>query len=99
MSETKNFPKGFKSWQETHYEIVAAIQECLAEKPDESVKSNWPAIDANIVWSTDDKEGCRGLYVLAEQMTDQFETEFKDVDWQEGDYLDEIYKFILTALK
>ena len=67
MTTEKNFPNGFSSWQETHYEVVQAIT--LIWTQDEPY---------GIVAQAD---GHGGLYELAEELTDAFEQEHKDTEW------------------
>lgn len=84
------FPNGFTSWQETHYEIVQAMTEQLLKENDES-----------IVTERQDEQGHGGLYELAEQLTNEFELKYKGYSWgftkdENGnpiEYFDTIEKF------
>jgi hypothetical protein len=85
----KQFPNGFNSWQETHYEVVAAIQYVFTSDNYE-----------HPVMRVHDLDGTVGLYNLAENITDEFEESFKGRDWgNDIDYYDTIHKFIMTKFK
>ena len=83
---SKMFPNGFESWYETFYEITHIIE----RHQDEGVKS--------LVWEVLGSQGRGGLYELAKKLTDKFELLHKDKEW-EGEYFDEIERFLETELK
>jgi hypothetical protein len=70
----------FNSWQETHFEMVAHIQSSV----------DHPCFVAD----THESEGRGGLYLLAEELTDEFEEIHKNTDWKEENYIDEIEIFL-----
>jgi hypothetical protein len=81
------FPNGFESWHETHFEIVAAIQEAVNT---EGTKA----------FDVSESQGTGGLYEFAKDLTTEFEKKFEGVVWGELDkdgneqsYVDEIEKF------
>lgn len=83
----KEFPNGFKSWQETHYEIVSAIDnEWRKENPQ------------GVVLERQEAYGHGGLYLLAEELTDEFERKYDSEHWQFNDYFETIEKFIQEKL-
>jgi hypothetical protein len=80
----KPFPNGFDSWQETHYEVVAEITRiALADE------------GFGLVNETATTQGTGGLYELAKQLTDEFETLHAGRDW-DGEFFDEIWEFLAT---
>jgi hypothetical protein len=83
----KEFPNGFASWQETHFEIVQAITI-------ENMKKN----PKGVVLDRCENQGHCGLYELAEELTDEFETKYKDNVW-DGEFLDYMYSFLEEKLK
>ena len=82
--KNKNFPNGFQSWQETHFEVVSFIND-----PD---NTNSP-----IIQEVYEENGTGGMYELAEDLTDEFEELNKDKNW-DGDFFDEIYSFLFDKL-
>lgn len=70
MTTEKNFPNGFTSWAETHYEVVQAIT--LIAQQDEP---------PGIVGEIGGARGHGGLYELAEDLTDEFEKEHEGHEW------------------
>lgn len=72
----------FESWHETHFEIVAEIT-----KWDNDI--NPP----NSIKKVQDEQGIGGLYELAKELTNEFETLYKDREW-DGDFFDTIESFI-----
>lgn len=81
-TETKNFPNGFASWQETHYEIVTAIAlELDKAKP------------SGVAAETRESQGTNGLFTLAEELTDKFELLHKGREW-DGEFFEAITDFI-----
>jgi hypothetical protein len=84
--ENKEFPNGFTSWQETHFEVVQRItQEHLKDEPQGIVKERHEA------------QGHGGLYELAEELTDEFENLNENRDWN-GEFFDEIDEFLQEKL-
>lgn len=80
----KQFPNGFTSWQETHFEIVSFINEVLSQ---DSIKG--------IIEERYTNQGRGGIYELAEDWTDEFENLNVDRDW-DGEFFDEIDNFCLN---
>jgi hypothetical protein len=83
----KQFPNGFDSWQETHYEVVAAIEFIFHRDDDE-----------HPVMQIFHSVGTGGLYELAEKLTDEFEEAFKGRLW-DGDYEDTLHTFLVNKFK
>lgn len=78
----KQFPNGFHAWQETHFEIVSAInQEWRKDTP------------TGIVAERQAAQGHGGLYELAEELTDEFERRYANFEW-DGEFFDLIEEFI-----
>jgi hypothetical protein len=74
------------SWIETHFEISGAITiEISKDNPTGLVAERHAA------------QGHGGLYELAEELTDEFETLHKGREW-DGEYFDTIYSFIQEKL-
>ncbi len=82
MKTGKHFPNGFNSYIETHFEIAGAIA-VDAEKDEPS----------KLVNLRHEAQGLGGLYELAEELTDEFETIHKGRNW-DGEFFDEIEAFI-----
>jgi hypothetical protein len=85
----KQFPNGFASWHETHFEIVQAIaSEYKKDEPRGKVKEML------------DTQGYCGLYELAQKLTDTFEWLFLGAEWgAELDWSDQINAFIKLHIK
>jgi hypothetical protein len=83
----KDFPNGFGSWQETHYEVVAAITTELISY-DEHGDFNHELIRATLR-----EKGHGGLYELASDLTDEFELLNKGREW-DGEFFEEIERFL-----
>ena len=80
----KQFPNGFDSWQETHYEVVAEITRIVeADEP------------FGLVSETLSTQGTGGLYELAKELTDEFEKLHAGREW-DGEFFDEIWEFLST---
>jgi len=78
----KQFPNGFTSWVESHFEIVKAIAiELIEDEPQ------------GIVGKVVNEKGTGGLYELSENLTDEFEELNKGREW-DGEFFDEIELFI-----
>ena len=75
------------SWIETHYEVVAAITLQLEENPigSERIQNRYKA------------QGTGGMYELAEELTDKFETLNQNREW-DGEFFDEIEAFLCEEL-
>jgi hypothetical protein len=84
----KEFPNGFASWQETHYEVVAAITSIALDDDNKD----------NLVYKTYREDGLGGLYELAEELTDEFELLNKDREW-DGEFFEEIERFLDEKFK
>lgn len=78
----KEFPNGFSSWQETHFEVVSKIQELL-----------FPPITSKVINEILENNGTGGIYELAEELTDKFEQENKGREW-DGEFYEEVDKFL-----
>lgn len=83
----KTFPNGFTSWQETHFEVAAAIAAKLSED-----------VPAGRVAEVQENHGHGGLYELAEELTDKFEESTQGREW-DGEFFDEIEEFLENELK
>lgn len=81
--ETKEFPNGFDSWYETHHEVVSFL---TLEYERDSVTSR--------VAEFYERNGTGGMYELARELTDEFETLNKGREW-DGEFFEEI-EFFLT---
>lgn len=87
MTTEKNFPNGFTSWQETHYEVVQAISLiAILDKP------------YGIVLERRETQGMGGMYELAEDLTDEFEKQYEGHAW-DGDFFDTIESWLNEKLK
>lgn len=78
----KTFINGFRSWVETHHEIVSVIglirsKDTLPEK----------------LQKIQDADGTPGFYDLCIELTDVFEEINKDRQW-DGEFWEEIEQFI-----
>jgi hypothetical protein len=82
----KHFPNGFDSWMETHYEVVQAITLKLADEDMEEDSALYERLE---------EEGTAGMYMLSEELTDEFEKEYKGAIWgADFDYYDTIEHFL-----
>lgn len=81
----KKFPNDITSYLKTHYLIVEAITYHL----------DFPESKA---YNIHEQQGFGGLCDLAEELTDKFELEHKDREW-DGEFLDEISDFIHKHLE
>lgn len=82
----KEFPNGFESWQETHYEVVSFIADELTR----------PQV-RGIVYETLREKGHGGLYELAEDLTDEYEQLNKGREW-DGEFFEELESFLNQKL-
>jgi hypothetical protein len=88
----KEFPNGFASWQETHYEVVAAITtELMADYEYNEFRDD-------LIRITLREKGHGGLYELANDLTDEFELLNKGREW-DGEFFDEIERFLDEKFK
>lgn len=85
----KQFPNGFPSWKETHYEVVAFITSHMIGHNDSI---------GNPVFDVHAEQGTGGLYEMAEKWTDEFEKLNKGREW-DGEFFDEIGKFLKQKLE
>lgn len=86
--QVKEFPNGFKSWQETHYEVAAFIDANSGHTGD------------NEICAMRVQLGTKALVDLAENWTDEFENKFKGTAWgAELEYYDEIESFLDSKIK
>jgi len=87
MKTEKNFPNGFSSWQETHFEIVQAITlEYIQDKR------------TGLVAYRHEAQGIGGLYELAEEMTDLFEAIHEGEEWSDMGYLETLENWLNEKL-
>ena len=86
-SHIKTFPNGFESWHETHYEVVAAITT-------ELINDN---LD-NLISKTIHEKGHGGLYELANDLTNEFESLYEGREW-DGDFFETIENFLDEKLR
>ena len=86
QGQAKRFPNGFTSWMETHYEVVAKIEERLAIRA------------TGVAHKRQHLQGIGGLYELSEELTDKFELEFEGEEWEGNDFFDTIGRFLDTHL-
>ncbi len=85
---TNEFPNGFESWHETHFEIVQAI-----------VENQSGEICSPIALKIAETKGIIGLYELAKELTDEFENKYKGEIWGETkEYFDTIEEFLTIIL-
>jgi hypothetical protein len=88
----KTFPNGFESWQETHYEVVAAITTELISYDEYS------NFNHQLIRTTLQEKGHGGLYELANDLTDEFELKNQGREW-DGEFFDEIERFLDEKFK
>ena len=88
LGNIKYFPNGFKSWQETYFEVVSEI-------------INRTIFSGSVSNIRLEEQGTGGLYELAEELTDIFEKENKGVIWGEdknSEYFDLLESFLKNNL-
>lgn len=88
MTTEKNFPNGFTSWHETHYEIVQAITLIWTQDEPYGIVAEWH-----------EAQGHGGLYELAKKLTDEFEQEHTDTDWDDIGYFETLESWLNEKLK
>lgn len=76
---TLTFPNGFESWHESHFEFIEIILSSLDSEGSHPNEVN-------------SKKGIGGLYLLARNMTDQFEQLHAGRIW-DGEFFDEVENF------
>lgn len=84
------FPNGFESWHETHFEVVQRIT-FMEDNP-----------EANVVSEIEYTGGTGALYELAKDLTDEFEKIHEGKEWGIDDdtqYFDAIEEFLNEKLK
>lgn len=82
----KNFPNGFESWQETHFEVVQEI----------ALRLSKDVISGRV--NDEYSEGGTGaMYDLAEELTDIFEKRYEGYEW-DGEFFDVIEEFLEEEL-
>jgi hypothetical protein len=84
MEQQHNFPNGFTSWHETHFEIVSAL--CML--PDDDTTPFAFRLRMG---------GAGELYETAQEWTDEFEYLNQGRAW-DGDFFDEVTAFINIKL-
>ena len=84
---TKLFPNGFDSWHETHFEVVTEINIQIIENR-----------ECKRISEINDEFGHGGLFDLAKELTDKFEEEYKDYDWNYGDWFEAMRDFLKKEL-
>lgn len=78
--DLKAMPKGKSEWAETHYNVVAFIENELSY-PDSTITKKMEEAGRGRMWE------------MAEEWTDQFEQENKNEEWTDRDYFEELDKF------
>lgn len=73
-------------WLETYFEVVSAI--ALERAKD---------FPAPLIQEINDTQGTGGFYELAQELTDKFELENAEREW-DGDFFDAIDRFMSDAL-
>ena len=86
------FPNGFDSWQETHFEVVMGIADTLVPDLANAIEEN------SVAYKRQEEQGTGGLYELAEELTNEFETINQGKEW-DGEFRDELDKFLDLKLK
>ena len=85
ISIIDKFPNGLTSWIETHHEVVNAI----------AIQQQ---LEIGLSYQVACQRGTGGLYELAEELTDKFETMHKDTEW-DGEFYETIEEFLTEELK
>jgi hypothetical protein len=89
MASEKIFPNGFKSWSETHFEIVSMIAVSLQRDEHNGTPS--------VAYRTREQHGLTEVWKLAEDWTDEFEKMNAGRNWS-YDFLEEVEKFTFAKL-
>lgn len=88
MENNITFTKeSFSLWHETHFEVVRAITIALLKE-----------IPSKVIEKYMDVDGFVGLYQLAVDLTNEFETLNKGRQW-DGEFFEEIESFMDKKLK
>jgi|NOAtaT_6_FD_contig_31_6140734_length_1084_multi_3_in_0_out_0_2 hypothetical protein len=82
MANTNQFPNGFQSWTEAHYEVTAAITRAVES-------GNY----GKAIAETIETEGFVGLRDLAVDLANEFERENEGREW-DGNFLESIWDFM-----
>ena len=85
----KQFPNGFTSWQETHYEVVSFLTLAL-DREDDPFYEMFGSIMEN--------KGVGYFYELAESLADKFEAGNEGRHW-DGEFFEELESFMIQELK
>ena len=88
MSE-KQFPNGFTSWKETHYEVVSFLTLSLDREGDPFY---------NMLGELMSNKGIGHFYELAEGLTEKFEAMHCGREW-DGEFFEELEAFMVQELK
>lgn len=83
----EQFPNGFESWYETHFEMVKAVLNTL-ENHLEFGKGG------DVIPRVLKEGGTPAVRLFAKQLTDQFEERYNDEFWYENDFEDTIKLFL-----
>lgn len=89
------FPNGFEDWHETHFEIVTAINEELTRYDEDPYREN--IVSARMI-----EQGTGGMYLLAAELTNEFEAKYVGIPWgQDGgrDYHETLEEFLSEKFK
>lgn len=70
--KNKKFLNGFRSWMETHHEVISHLTLSVTQS-------------GTLAYIEHDRRGTVGLYELAEDLTDEFELKFKGINWVEDE--------------
>ena len=75
--QTREFINGFESWAETHHEVVlhlySVLNRCAEEDEDHPLFIYY------------NQTGMGGMWQLSITITDQFEVDHSNVDWEESE--------------
>ena len=85
--ENKEFPNGFESWHETHFEVVNFI----------SLNYERDSVTSKVA-ELYERYGTGYMYELAKELTDEFELLNKGRQWN-GEFFEEIESFLIQKLK
>lgn len=76
------FPNGFSNWHETHYFISTHIA---------AIENN----EGSVAYRRRAEQGIGGLWELAQELTDEFETLHEGRQW-DGEWMDELEDWLIT---
>ena len=74
-----------EDYLETHYQMVEAITLKMEEKNPHP---------ENFIVKRSEEQGMGGLWMLAKELTDEFQEKHEGRLWEDGDYFDEIESFL-----